>query len=309
MKIRIIQPPYSSEAEDIEECIKKIAALKDEFNEPFDIVLTPEYCDIPAVRQGGKGVVAFDKDMPYPRLCAHRGQNTVAPENSLPAYGIAVALGADEIEFDLRATKDGVLVSSHEYDLSLLSDGVGHVENLTYDEISKFDFGVKFDKKFKGLKIPTFEEILERFAGRAVMNIHVKIWDVGHADMLEEIVGLLKKYDCVKQCYFMTANDEAIKEVKAYDPELRCCMGAGNRGWEIVDRAIAVGAEKVQLYKPYFNKEMIDKAHAHGIRCNVFWSDDPEEAREFLDMGADTILTNDYLGLKTALADVMEQKK
>ena len=253
--------------------------------------------------------VQTDVDMPYPRLCAHRGQNTVAPENSLPAYGIAVALGAEEIEFDLRVTKDGVLVSSHEYDLSLLSDGFGHVENLTYDEISKFDFGVKFDKNFKGLRIPTFEDILKQFAGRAVMNIHVKIWERGHAEKLEEIVGLLNKYDCIKHCYFMTGDDNALKEVKAYDPTLRCCMGAGVRAWEIVDRAISIGAEKVQLFKPYFNQEMIDKAHAHGIRCNVFWSDDPEEARRFLDMGVDTILTNDYLGLKTALSDVLREKR
>ena len=39
---------------------------------------------------------------------------------------------------------------------------------------------------------------------------------------------------------------------------------------------------------------MIDKAHAHGIKCNDFWSDDVVECRQFLDMGIDTILTNDY---------------
>jgi hypothetical protein len=39
---------------------------------------------------------------------------------------------------------------------------------------------------------------------------------------------------------------------------------------------------------------MIKKAHENGIRCNVFWSDDPAETKEFLDLGIDTILTNDY---------------
>lgn len=39
---------------------------------------------------------------------------------------------------------------------------------------------------------------------------------------------------------------------------------------------------------------MIDKAHAHGIRCNVFYADEVEEAKQYLDMGIDTILTNDY---------------
>lgn len=39
---------------------------------------------------------------------------------------------------------------------------------------------------------------------------------------------------------------------------------------------------------------MIDKAHKHGIICNVFWSDDVEETQKFLDMGVDTILTNKF---------------
>ena len=66
------------------------------------------------------------------------------------------------------------------------------------------------------------------------------------------------------------------------------------RRWGIVDKAIELGAQKVQLFKPYFNQEMVDKAHAHGILCNVFYADDPEEAKRYLDMGIDCILTNDY---------------
>ena len=35
-------------------------------------------------------------------------------------------------------------------------------------------------------------------------------------------------------------------------------------------------------------------AHKNGIRCNVFWADDIEEAKRYLEMGIDTVLTNDY---------------
>ncbi|MBQ1262886.1 MAG: hypothetical protein IIX89_01190, partial [Oscillospiraceae bacterium] len=71
--------------------------------------------------------------------------------------------------------------------------------------------------------------------------------------------------------------------------------------WAIVDRAIELGCKKVQLFKPYFNQEMIDKAHENGIRCNVFYADDADEAKKYLEMGIDTILTNDYLYIKNAL--------
>ena len=257
-------------------------------------------------RNGGASVVPFDGVMQYPRLCAHRGFNTIAPENSMPAFGAAVALGAEEIEFDLWSTKDGVLVSCHDSTLDRVSNGSGSIYEHTYEELLQLDFGIKHGEKFKGLKIPTFEEILQRFAGRVIMNIHVKIWDMNFEDpMIEQIVALIRRYDCEKHVYFMTVSDEIIRRVMAYAPDLRVCVGwDGNKDpMSIVDRAIALGAYKVQLFKPYFNQESIDKAHAHGILCNVFWADDPDEAHRYFKMGIDTVLTNDYLTVYNAVKD------
>ncbi|MBQ2719717.1 MAG: hypothetical protein IJF73_06585 [Clostridia bacterium] len=254
-------------------------------------------------RNGGASVVPFDSVMPYPRICAHRGFNTVAPENSMPAFGAAVALGAEEIEFDLWSTRDGVLVSCHDATLDRVSNGTGRIYEHTYEELRQLDFGAKHHEKFRGLTIPTFEEILQKFGGRVIMNIHVKIWDGNYGDpMIERIVALVRQYDCEKHVYFMTSNDEILRRVMAYAPDLRVCVGwDGNRDpMSIVDRAIALGAYKVQLFKPYFNEESVKKAHAHGILCNVFWADDPEEACRYLAMGIDTILTNDYLAVRNA---------
>ena len=257
-------------------------------------------------RNGGASVVPTDRVMPYPRLCAHRGFSTVAPENSMPAFGAAVALGAEEIEFDLWSTRDGVLVSCHDSTLDRVSDGNGKIYDHTYGELLQLDFGAKHSERFRGLKIPTFEEILQKFAGRVIMNIHVKIWDKEFEnDMIPEIVELVRRYDCEQQVYFMTTSDAIIKKLMAYAPDLRVCVGwDGNKEpLSIVDRAIALGAHKVQLFKPYFNQESVDRAHAHGILCNVFWADDPDEARRYFEMGIDTVLTNDYLTVYNAVKD------
>ena len=95
----------------------------------------------------------------------------------MPAFGAAVAMGAEEIEIDIWNTSDGVLVSCHDSTLDRVSNGHGKIYEHTYEELLKLDFGVKYGDKFRGLKIPTFEEILRSFAGRVIMNIHVKIWD------------------------------------------------------------------------------------------------------------------------------------
>jgi len=248
-------------------------------------------------RPAGSAIIKGDSWMPYPRVCAHRGFNTIAPGNSMPALGAAIALGAEEIEFDLWPTKDGEIVSCHDDTLDRVSNGSGKVYEHTYEELQKLDFGVKYGEKFKGLRIVLFEDILKKFGCHTIMNIHVKPFDgkLYDQEMMTKIVALIRKYDCDKHVYFVLEQDEDIKMFKTYAPDIPVCVGHDfNRPWAIVDRAIALGAEKVQFFKPYFNQEMIDKAHAHGIKCNVFWSDDPEETEQFLAMGIDTILTNDY---------------
>ena len=256
-------------------------------------------------RIGGPAMMAGEPYRPYPRLCAHRGFSKVAPENTMPAFGAAVALGASEIEFDLWPTKDGEIVSCHDRKLDRVSNGSGKIDEHTYEELLQLDFGGKFGESFKDLRIVRFEEILQKFAGQVIMNIHVKPLDLKEPypeDYMKKIVGLIRKYDCTNHAYFMLEPDEHLAQFKKYAPEIPICVGhLDARPWELVDRAIALGAEKVQLFKPYFNQEMIDKAHAHGIRCNVFWSDDPEEAKQFLAMGIDCILTNDYQRISSAL--------
>ena len=74
---------------------------------------------------------------------------------------------------------------------------------------------------------------------------------------------------------------------------------------KIVDDAIKNKCQKVQFYEEYITKELIDKAHENGIICNVFYTDDPKRAIELLDLGVDTILTNDYL----KIANVVKEYK
>lgn len=248
-------------------------------------------------RPAGSAVVKPDNIMPYPRICAHRGFNTIAPENSMPAFGAAAAMGAEEIEFDLWETKDEKIVSLHDCTLDRVSDGEGYVYDKTYNELLKLDFGIKYGKRFEGLKILTFEEILRKLSCHTIMNIHIK--SKNNTEPLPErylknIIKLIDKYDCRKYVYFMTGNDAVLEQLKNIAPDICRCCGGGDDPWGIVERAIKYDCKKVQLLKPCFDKKMIDKAHEYNIKCNVFWSDEPEEAKEFLNMGIDTILTNDY---------------
>lgn len=264
-------------------------------------------------RPGGSAIVRHDAIMNYPRVCAHRGFNSIAPENSMPAFGAAIALGAEEIEFDLWSSKDGTIVSIHDSNLERVSNGTGYIWEHTYEELLKFDFGSKHGPEFEGLRIPTFEDILKKFACHTVMNVHIKaVDDVNPLPerTLKEIVRLIDKYDCRKYCYFMTGNVAILNQLRELAPDIPRCAGADMEKpcEDLVDKAIATGSEKIQLFKPFFGyndadyvRRTIEKAHANGIICNLFWSDDPEEAVQYLKMGIDVILTNDYQRVAAAV--------
>ena len=269
-------------------------------------------------RPGGSMMIPDDTYLPYPRVCAHRGFSTIAPENSMPAFGAAVALGADEIEFDIWSTKDGELVSIHDSSLGRVSTGNGFIWEHTYEELQNFDFGVKHGEHFEGLHIVKFEDILKKFACTTIMNIHVKIWDEevynknGNIPdpQYEKIAELLHQYDCEHHCYTMTVSDKCHREFHEIAPDIHRCVGwDGNKDpLSMPKRAIALGAEKIQLFKPYFDQSSVDLAKANGILCNVFWADDPDEACRYIDMGIDTILSNDYLRVANAVREYIKRK-
>lgn len=63
-----------------------------------------------------------------PIVVAHRGASGYLPEETLEAYSLAIDLGADVIEPDLIATKDGVLIARHDPNLAYSTDVASHAE-------------------------------------------------------------------------------------------------------------------------------------------------------------------------------------
>ena len=115
-----------------------------------------------------------DKECTFPRLCAHRGYNKAAPENTLPAFALAVSMGAQEIELDLWPNKDGDLVVCHDPTVDRTTNGKGLISEMTTKEIKSLDAGTWFSPAYKEIKMPLFEEVLDLFANKVITNIHIK---------------------------------------------------------------------------------------------------------------------------------------
>jgi glycerophosphoryl diester phosphodiesterase len=121
-------------------------------------------------------------------IIAHRGAPNHAPENTLAAFDRALELGLRHIELDAQLTADNVAVVFHDTNLDRTSDGPGPLAGHTLEEVRQLDAGAWFDEKFRGQRIPTLEEVLTRYRGRAYLHLELK----SEEDTLPGIVaGLL----------------------------------------------------------------------------------------------------------------------
>lgn len=256
-------------------------------------------------RPAGSMMVPGEREMPYPRVCARHGFHAGVPENSLPAFGAAVALGADEIEFDVWATKDGQLVSVSDPFLPGISTGSGYVWDHTLTELQKFDFGIRSGIRFEGLRILRFEDILKKFACTCIMNIHMRIWDIPGMDPhYQEIADLLYQYGCERHCYLTSGSERALSEFHEIAPVIDLCVAWDrDKGsiFQMIDHAEKAGAKKVQFASPFADQKIVVYAHENGIRCNVLFTDGPGDAQLCSETGIDGILTNDCLSMLNAM--------
>ena len=148
-------------------------------------------------------------------LVAHRGASAYAPEHTLESYQLALQQGADFVEQDLQITSDGVLVCLHDLTLERttnvkeifpkrfreeLVDGSParrwYVSDFTLREIKQLDAGSWFNQKFKGARVPTFQEAIGLVHGKAGLYPETKAPEVyGRLgfDMERLLIDSLKK--------------------------------------------------------------------------------------------------------------------
>ena len=94
-----------------------------------------------------------------PVVTAHRGYSAAAPENTLPAFQLAIDQGCEWAELDVQMTRDGVVMVTHDTSLRRCTGRNENIYDLTYNEVRKLDAGRWFGQKYTGAKVPTLEEV------------------------------------------------------------------------------------------------------------------------------------------------------
>ena len=235
------------------------------------------------------------KPWPYPKLFAHRGGGTLAPENTLAAIRLGQALGYAAHEIDVKLSRDGVLLLMHDATLERTTRGQGRAADFDWEVLRTLDAGSWHSPEFAGEPPPSFEAASKVLRSkRTTVDIEIKPTpgfdrQTGHAVALA--TRSLWKGAPVPP-FFSSFSFEALMAAKEAAPEIR-------RGWltkEFVDedwaRLEKLAAVSLHTDHKKFAPDRIAGVQAKGYRVMLYTINDAAVAQRYLDAGVDGLFTD-----------------
>lgn len=239
-----------------------------------------------------------------PLLIAHRGGSHLAPENTLPAFERALAWWrADVLELDVQPTRDGEVVVIHDATLDRTTDGQGRVSEQTLAEIRRCDAGYRFSAdggrsfpfRGQGVRVPTLDEVLERFPAARV-NVEIKdgraqqaVWRVvqRHGAWARVLIAAGRRANRARFRRYPGATSASQEELLAFYLHHRARLAA----------FYAPGVDAFQMPERHaghqvLSPRLVREAHAWNVAVHVWTVNDEADMRRLLGWGVDGIVTD-----------------
>jgi len=230
-----------------------------------------------------------------PSFFAHRGASAFAPENTLPAFQLALDLGARLIEFDVKLTADKQVVVIHDQTVDRTTNGKGKVNQLTLSEVKKLDAGLWLDEKYLGECIPTLDEVFEKFGNKFFMNVELTNYASPFDGLVDKVSVLVKKHQMEHRVIFSSFFPTNLMRARQLLPNVirGQLVQPGKAGWW---QRLWGGVIDVQANHPYTSDttaESITRAHNKGRLIHVWTVNNPADMQRLCNLGADGFFTDD----------------
>jgi glycerophosphoryl diester phosphodiesterase len=230
-----------------------------------------------------------------PEAIAHRGVRDRYPENSLPAFVAAVDEGADAIELDVHATRDGVVVVHHDPHLPRESTSplAGRaIAGLDYDELSTFELQ-------PGVALPTLDATLVAIVPRARIYVEIK------APNIERLVAasLAKNANAADYCAVHSFDHRIVQRFRQIAPSI---PGGILIVAYPIDAASLLRAADARDFWPqceFVDEDLVESIHATGGRVIAWTGNDEAEWKRLRAAGVDGICTDRLAALIYSLRE------
>jgi glycerophosphoryl diester phosphodiesterase len=228
-------------------------------------------------------------------VLAHRGASKERAENTIGAFELAKELGATAIETDAHVTADGHVVLHHDATGARLHGDPRAIARLTRADVRRWD-APELLEALEAVDLPFNVDVKPRSpeAARAVVHAVARAGArAAERVLLTSFHGLTLR--AVRAAGYAgrtgLARSEVMRLVATPAPILRAFPLAGGAA-QVPRRAMGL-----RLDAPWF----VAKCHGVGMTVHYWVIDDPADARELRDLGADGVVTNDVRSIVSAL--------
>jgi glycerophosphoryl diester phosphodiesterase len=216
---------------------------------------------------------------------AHRGGSALAPENTMEAFDLGLAVGADGLELDVHLSRDGVVVVHHDRTLDRTTSLKGPIADRTADEL-------------RSAAVPTLADVLARYRAPRVI---VELKENSEA-LARAAVNVVRRASAVDRVCFGSFGWRVLRSVRSLEPAVATSAAREEVRWALyrswcrwpVQRVSYSGyqvpefAGRTRVVSPRF----VEYAHRAGLAVQVWTVDTEAAARRLLDWGVDAVITD-----------------
>jgi glycerophosphoryl diester phosphodiesterase len=213
--------------------------------------------------------------LPRPfHVIAHRGASAQAPENTLPAFERALALGIVEVELDVQLSRDGVPVLFHDSTLDEKTSLRGRVSEHAASALRQAEIGAWFDRthpasreRWQGTRLATLREAFDAFGER--LHYHVEIKDENPATP-ERILEAVAAAGLASRVTLTSFSRAQLERAQRRAPAVPACWLLERAAPEAIDAAAQAGFAMLGVRASEITPELVRLAHARGLEIRAF---------------------------------------
>ena len=224
------------------------------------------------------------------KVGAHKGYSSEAPENTLPAFKMALDCEkADFIELDVRESRDGIPVVIHNANVKYATGTDSPVYDLDYDVIRSMPALYGFDDdEFPDAYIPTLEETLQQYGGRIELLIEIKM-SPDTPELPEKIVKLIEESGYKEMCMIHSGSYAALEKVKELDSSIPCGFIVAFGTGVYYDLPCA---DFFSVEHSFINDTMLERVHSLGKKVYAWTVNEDSAITELAAMDVDAVITD-----------------
>lgn len=232
----------------------------------------------------------------WPRLIAHRGGGTLAPENTLAAFRLGHTHGFRMMEYDVKLSRDKVPILLHDDTIRRTSNGTGWASQLCIADLLEYDFGSWHSVAYAGEPIPTLHAIAAyTIANGLCSNIEIKPESGTDAETGHHVATATRRlWNKAKMPPLLSSFSEmALAAAQDAAPELPRALlieGAVPCDWQT--RVARLGCIGLNLNHNHVNESLVRDVISAGCTLAVWTVNDPVRVRQLLHWGCHAVVTD-----------------